>query len=112
MDGPFSLLVQHGLAKALGSRNGLRGGRSACRNHTVAGRTLLERLEELMFACVFSTTAGLKSDITRATKAVREAGLEIARVEVAQGGVIIVVPRSPAATNQDEQTPEELRKLL
>jgi hypothetical protein len=28
-----------------------------------------------------------KSDITRATKAVREAGLEIARVEVAQGGV-------------------------
>jgi hypothetical protein len=53
-----------------------------------------------------------KSDITRATKAVREAGLEIARVEVAQGGVIIVVPRSPAATNQDEQTPEELRKLL
>jgi hypothetical protein len=53
-----------------------------------------------------------KCDITRATKAVREAGLEIARVEVAQDGAIIVVPRMLAEPIQDEQTPEGLRKLL
>jgi hypothetical protein len=48
-----------------------------------------------------------KCDITRATKAVREAGLEIARVEVAQDGAIIVVPRMPAETIQEEQTPRD-----
>jgi hypothetical protein len=53
-----------------------------------------------------------KSDVTRATKAVRAAGLEIARVEVAQDGSIIVVPgRSPTEVIQDEE-PENLRKLL
>jgi hypothetical protein len=34
-------------------------------------------------------------DITRATKAVRAAGLEIARVEVAKDGSIVVVPGKP-----------------
>jgi hypothetical protein len=38
-------------------------------------------------------------DVTRATKAVRAAGLEIARVEVAKDGSIVVVPgRPPEAT--------------
>jgi len=36
-----------------------------------------------------------KTDVTRATKAVRAAGLEIARVEVAKDGSIIVVPGRP-----------------
>lgn len=40
-----------------------------------------------------------KTDVTRATKAVRDAGLEIARVEVAKDGSIVVVPgKSPAET--------------
>jgi hypothetical protein len=42
-----------------------------------------------------------KSDVTRATKAVRAAGLEIARVEVAQDGSIIVVPGRPPEAIQD-----------
>ena len=45
-----------------------------------------------------------KCDITRATKAVREAGLEIARVEVAQDGAIIVLPRIAAETIQEQQS--------
>ena len=36
-----------------------------------------------------------KTDVTRATKAVIAAGLEIARVEVAKDGSIIVVPGKP-----------------
>ena len=35
-----------------------------------------------------------KTDVTRATKAVRAAGLDIARVEIKEG-VIVVVPRYP-----------------
>jgi hypothetical protein len=33
-----------------------------------------------------------KSDVTRATKAILAAGLDIARVEIAKDGAIIVVP--------------------
>jgi hypothetical protein len=36
-----------------------------------------------------------KSDVTRATKAVLAAGLDIARVEIAKDGAIIVVPGKP-----------------
>lgn len=36
-----------------------------------------------------------KTDVTRATNAVRAAGLEIARVEINKEGVIVVVPRYP-----------------
>ena len=32
-------------------------------------------------------------DVTRAAKAIRAAGLDIARVEIAKDGAIIVVPR-------------------
>jgi hypothetical protein len=52
-----------------------------------------------------------KSDVTRATKAVREAGLEIARVEVAKDGAIAVFPRRPKEALADE-TPEDLKKLI
>jgi len=34
-----------------------------------------------------------KSDVTRATKAVLAAGMQIARVEIARNGTIVVVPR-------------------
>jgi hypothetical protein len=34
-------------------------------------------------------------DVTRATKAVRAAGLDIARVEIAKDGAIVVVPGKP-----------------
>jgi hypothetical protein len=36
-----------------------------------------------------------KTDVTRATSAVRAAGLEIARVEITKDGVIVVVPGKP-----------------
>lgn len=36
-----------------------------------------------------------KTDVTRATIAVRAAGLEIARVEITKDGVIVVVPGKP-----------------
>jgi hypothetical protein len=36
-----------------------------------------------------------KSDLTRAVKAVQSAGLNIARVEIAKDGAIIVVPGKP-----------------
>jgi hypothetical protein len=36
-----------------------------------------------------------KTDVTRATKAVLAAGLDIARVEIAKDGAIIVVPGKP-----------------
>jgi hypothetical protein len=48
-----------------------------------------------------------KCDITRATKAVREAGLEIARVEVAQDGAIIVVPRMPQKRSKMSKHPRD-----
>jgi hypothetical protein len=53
-----------------------------------------------------------KCDVTRATKAVRAAGIEIARVEVAQDGSIIVVPSGPLKSIKDDETSEDLRKLL
>ena len=33
-----------------------------------------------------------KTDVTRATRAILDAGLEVARVEVAKDGLIVVVP--------------------
>jgi hypothetical protein len=36
-----------------------------------------------------------KRDVTRATNAVRAAGLEIARIEITKDGVIVVVPGKP-----------------
>jgi hypothetical protein len=50
-----------------------------------------------------------KCDVTRATKAVRAAGLEIARVVVAKDGSIVVVPGKPI---QDDEATEDLRKLI
>jgi hypothetical protein len=36
-----------------------------------------------------------KTDLTRALKGVREAGMEIARVEINKAGLIVVVPSKP-----------------
>jgi hypothetical protein len=52
-----------------------------------------------------------KNDVTRATKAVRDAGFEIDRVEIAHDGSIIVVPRKSAELHPDDEGPEDLRKL-
>jgi hypothetical protein len=41
-----------------------------------------------------------KTDVTRATLAVRAAGLQIDRVEIAKDGSIIVVPRNKETTQE------------
>jgi hypothetical protein len=52
-----------------------------------------------------------KRDVTRATKAVLEAGVEVARVQIEKDGTINVIAGKPEKTIQDE-TPEELKKLI
>jgi hypothetical protein len=71
-----------------------------------------------------SPSAFKKSDLTRAMKAVQAAGLDIARVEIAKDGAIIVVPGKPEqvageggeersdGNSKPDETPEELRKLI
>jgi hypothetical protein len=53
-----------------------------------------------------------KSDVIRAASAVRAAGLEIARVAIAPDGSIIVEPGRQSEAIQNDQVPEDLRKLL
>jgi hypothetical protein len=64
-----------------------------------------------------------KCDVTRAMKAVRAAGLEIARVEIAKDGAIVVVPGNPDKLAgegggersdgiEPNETPEELMGLI
>jgi hypothetical protein len=43
-----------------------------------------------------------KTDVTRATRAVLAAGLEIARVEVGKDGSIVVVPGKPSEGSHGE----------
>jgi hypothetical protein len=43
-----------------------------------------------------------KTDVTRATKAVLAAGLEVARIEIGRDGAIVVVPGRPAVSPRDE----------
>jgi len=48
-----------------------------------------------------------KTDVTRATKAVREAGLDIARVEISRNGVIVIVPGNAAECSTKTKTEME-----
>jgi hypothetical protein len=41
-------------------------------------------------------------DVTRATKAVLDAGLDVARIEIKKDGVIVVVPGKPDETAASE----------
>lgn len=50
-----------------------------------------------------------KTEVTRAVKAVRAAGEQIARVEIGKDGTITVVPGRAGET---PDTPEDLKKLL
>lgn len=47
-----------------------------------------------------------KTDVTRATRAVIAAGLDVARVEISKHGVIVVVPGKPReGANDDASNP-------
>jgi hypothetical protein len=52
-----------------------------------------------------------KRDVTRATRAVLEAGVEVARVQIERDGTISVITGKPERTTEGE-TPEDLRKLI
>jgi hypothetical protein len=52
-----------------------------------------------------------KRDVTRATRAVLEAGVEVARVQIEKDGTISVITGKREKRTQDE-TPEDLRKLI
>jgi len=47
------------------------------------------------------------NDVTRATKAVRAAGMEIARVEIAKDGTIAVIPRKAQRATEPSGTTNE-----
>jgi len=51
-------------------------------------------------------------DVTRAARAVRAAGVEIARVEIEIDGRITVVAGKPDETSQTRETSENLKKLI
>jgi hypothetical protein len=53
-----------------------------------------------------------KTDVKRAARAVIEAGLQIARIEVARDGAISVIPGKPKEACDDDETPEGVMKLL
>jgi hypothetical protein len=57
-----------------------------------------------------------QTSVTRLAKAVRAAGLEIARVEVKDGAIIVVPCRKETArsadTPENPETPEDLRELI
>jgi len=53
-----------------------------------------------------------KRDVIRATKAVRAAGVEIARVQIETDGTINVIAGRPDKAIQDDETPEDLKELI
>jgi hypothetical protein len=53
-----------------------------------------------------------QTDLTRALKGARAAGIEIQRVEIDKDGKIIVVTGEPKEAIQGDETPEDLRELI
>jgi hypothetical protein len=51
-------------------------------------------------------------DVKRATKAVLAAGVEVARVQIVKDGTINVIAGRPEKTVQDDETPDDLKKLI
>jgi hypothetical protein len=46
-----------------------------------------------------------KADLTRATKAVQAAGLEVVRIEVSRDGLIVIVPGQPEGAVRSDGAP-------
>jgi hypothetical protein len=51
-------------------------------------------------------------DVTRALRATVAAGIEVQRIEIDKDGKIIVVTGKPKEKIQEDETTEDLRKLL
>jgi hypothetical protein len=58
------------------------------------------------------SSAFKKTDVTRATRAVLAAGLEVARVEINKDGVIVVVPGKPGECNHGDEASNPWDKVL
>jgi hypothetical protein len=51
-------------------------------------------------------------DLTRAIRGAQAAGVEVARVEIEKDERIILVLGKPTEAIQDDETPEDLKKLI